>query len=538
MRVPIVLFAAAAVVIVAAWAWLGRPVPMPPSPLAAGEKLYCVSYAPFRGSQNPLDAGTRISAAQIDEDLARLSKITDCVRTYSIEHGLDQIAGIAGRYGLKVMQGLWLSGLPQKNEVEIATAIALAKRHPDVIRSIVVGNEVLLRGEMAAADLAATIRRVKQAVPVPVTYADVWEFWLRNPAVYDAVDFVTIHILPYWEDFPIRARDAAAHVDSIRARLVAAFPAKEILIGETGWPSAGRMREGALPSPADQARVLHEVLAAAKRGNYRVNVIEALDQPWKRRLEGTVGGHWGLLDDRRREPKFVWGAAVSNHPAWKLQAGLGVALAAVVFAAGWTSRRASDPPAPAARWAMVGLMAAVAGIAIGWTVEKVALESLGWGQWVRSGILLFAAGAAPLLAAVALMREAAVPRFGDVLVRQNRERLAATALLLGLVLITVTVLAIQIALGLVFDPRYKDFPFPGLAAAVLPLSLLAIRRQPSGSGSTAATAEILSALTLGLAAGYIALNEGFGNWQARITVIWLLLLSLTLLRFADARSRG
>ena len=132
---------------------------------------------------------------------------------------------------------------------------------------------------------------------MPVTYADVWEFWLRNRDVAAAVDFITIHILPYWEDFPIPARNAAAHVESIRRRMVAAFPGKEVIIGEVGWPSAGRMREGALPSPANQARVIQDVLALGKRENFRVNVIEAFDEPWKRALEGTVGGHWGLLDD-------------------------------------------------------------------------------------------------------------------------------------------------------------------------------------------------------------------------------------------------
>ena len=48
---------------------------------------------------------------------------------------------------------------------------------------------------------------------VPVTYADVWEFWLRYREVGDDVDFVTVHFLPYWEDVPARAEDAAAHVD-------------------------------------------------------------------------------------------------------------------------------------------------------------------------------------------------------------------------------------------------------------------------------------------------------------------------------------
>ena len=189
-----------------------------------------------------------------------------------------------------------------------------------------VGNEVLLRGEMTAADLAANIRSVKSQVTIPVTYADVWEFWLRHREVYDAVDFVTIHILPYWEDFPIRARHAAAHVEAIRKRMAVAFPGKEILIGETGWPSAGRMREGALPSRANQAKVVSEILALAKRENFRVNLIEAYDQPWKRQLEGTVGGYWGLIDAVNRAVKFPPNQPISNYPLWKLHMASGMGL--------------------------------------------------------------------------------------------------------------------------------------------------------------------------------------------------------------------
>src|SRR3979409_88556 len=52
---PIVgaLFAVVAAAIVAAWAWLGAAVGMPPAPFGAGEKLYCISYAPFRGPPSP-----------------------------------------------------------------------------------------------------------------------------------------------------------------------------------------------------------------------------------------------------------------------------------------------------------------------------------------------------------------------------------------------------------------------------------------------------------------------------------------------------
>src|SRR5262249_55704348 len=284
-KLPFGLFVFAVAIIVGTWWWLGQTVQMPPSPLGAAEKLQCVSYAPFRRDQTPFDLSLHVEAAQIEDDLTRLALLTDCVRTYSVDRGLDQIAGIAQRHGLKVLQGLWLGNDADKNRYQIETTVALVKRYPDVIRAVVVGNEVLLRGELSATDLAGMMRQVKAAVQVPVTYADVWEFWLRNRALAADADFITIHILPYWEDFPIAAANAAAHVDSIHARVAAAFPGKDILIGEVGWPSAGRMREGALPSASNQARVMQEVLARARQANYRVNLIDAFDQPWKRQLE-------------------------------------------------------------------------------------------------------------------------------------------------------------------------------------------------------------------------------------------------------------
>src|SRR3984957_15808615 len=355
----VVFFALATAAIVAAWGWLGAAVEMPASPLGPGEKIPCVSYAPFRGDQDPFGPDVPIDPRQIDDTLARHKPLTDCIRTYSVDHGLDQIPEIAARHGMKVMLGLWLSSLPDASRHQTEIAIALARRFPDVIQSVVVGNEVLLRGEMSAPDLVATIRAVKAQVTMPVTYADVWEFWLRYPEIATAVDFITIHILPYWEDFPIPVGAAAAHVGAIRSKVAAAFPNREILIGEFGWPSAGRMREGALPSRANQARVLQQVLAQAKRDGYRVNVIEAFDQPWKRRLEGTVGGHWGLYDAYDRQAKFTWGAAVSNHPAWRWQAGGGVALAAAIFAAALAARRRAAVPLRPGPWLAIGAAALV-----------------------------------------------------------------------------------------------------------------------------------------------------------------------------------
>src|SRR6476646_6598402 len=346
-RTPLALLLTSLGMVAAAWWWLATPINLARAPIDPNAKLQCVSYAPFRDAQTPLIPTTHIDAEQIAQDLAQLAKITDCVRTYSIENGLDQVRALAAKVGLKVIQGIWLSSNRIKNLAQISVAVALTKEHPGTITALVVGNEVLLRGEMTTSDLAAHIRSVKSRVTVPVTYADVWEFWLRNREVYDAVDFVTIHILPYWEDIPVRAKFAATHVDSIRKRMAVAFPGKEILIGETGWPSAGRMREGALPSRTNQARVVSEILGLAKQENFRVNLIEAYDQPWKRQLEGTVGGYWGLIDSVQRAVKYPPNEAISNFPFWKLQMGCGMALSALVFgAAGLTLRRRPWQPRP------------------------------------------------------------------------------------------------------------------------------------------------------------------------------------------------
>src|SRR5882724_11950882 len=445
LRTPLALLLISLGAIAAVWWWLATPINLARAPIDPNAKLLCVSYAPFRDTQTPLMLTTHIAPEQIAQDLAQLAKITDCVRTYSIENGLDQVPALAAKVGLKVIQGIWLGSNRLKNLAQISTVVGLTKEYPSVITAVVVGNEVLLRGEMTTSDLAAHIRSVKSQVAVPVTYADVWEFWLRNREIYEAVDFVTIHILPYWEDFPIRARHAAAHVDSIRKRMAVAFPGKEILIGETGWPSQGRMREGALPSRTNQARVVSEILLLAKREGFRVNLIEAYDQPWKRQLEGTVGGYWGLFDAVQRAVKYPPGIAISNFPSWKLQMGCGMALSVFIFAAALlTLRRQPWKPRPVA-WVAVAVSATTAGILLGIAADKMFYESYGIGGALKWGALLTAGIASPLLCAHALMSGGSLPSFLELFGPREKRTQSVFTILLGLMLVVATLVAAETA---------------------------------------------------------------------------------------------
>jgi glucan 1,3-beta-glucosidase len=533
LRTPLALLLISLSAIAAIWWWLATPINLARAPIDPNAKLLCVSYAPFRGDQTPLVPTTQIGPDQIAEDLAQLAKISDCVRTYSIENGLDQVPALAAKAGLKVIQGIWLGGNRLKNLAQIQTAVRLTREYPGVITSLVVGNEVLLRGEMTTPDLAATIRSVKSQVEVPVTYADVWEYWLRNREVYDAVDFVTIHILPYWEDLPIRAKYAAIHVDSIRKRMAVAFPGKEILIGETGWPSAGRMREAALPSRANQARVVSEILALAKRENFRVNLIEAYDQPWKRQLEGTVGGYWGLFDAVQRAVKYPPGVAITNYPFWKLQMGCGMALSLAVFGAAWLTLRHRPWRPRAVTWVAVAVSATAAGILLGIAADKMFYESYGIGVWLKWGALAAAGIASPLLAANALMSGRSLPTFLDLLGPRDGTPRHVLGIPLAVVLAITTLIAVETALGFVFDPRYKDFPYAALTMAVVPLwTLMALNRPQEGARPIA---ESVFAGLLAGAALYTGFNEGRDNWQSLWTCAIYLMLAITLWRARGAQ---
>jgi exo-beta-1,3-glucanase (GH17 family) len=505
---------------------LAKPVTLDRAPIDTAAKLDCVSYAPFRGDQTPLNQELIVNPAQIREDLVEIARISKCIRTYSVDNGLDKVPELASQVGLQVLLGVWIGNGRLKNAQLVETAVKLTREYPHTIRAIVVGNEVLLHGDMTPSDLRELLRSVKARVNVPVTYADVWEFWLRYREVQDSVDFITAHVLPYWEDLPVRAEDAAVHVANIQKRLATAFPGKEILIGETGWPSMGRMREGALPSRTNQARVISEILDVAKRENFRVNLIEAYDASWKRYWEGTVGGNWGFFDAEHRELKYPPGVAISNYPSWKLQMGSGMVLAVCVFAAAWlTLRRRPWPPRPAC-WIAVGVSATTAGILLGIATDKVAYESFGVGGWLERGSLLAAAIASPLLCASALMSGRSLPSFLELYGPRDSRIRSFPTLLLGLVLTLTTLLAAETALGAIFDARWRDFQFAALTMAALPFSTLALLNRPNSGARP--IAETIFAGLFATAAFYSIFIEGTENWQAMWTAAAYFLFGTTL----------
>src|SRR5580692_1599456 len=91
VRTPLALLLISLTIIASAWWWLAQPVMLARAPIDSTAKLECVSYAPFRDGQTPLNPKLEVSAEQIREDLIHLSEISRCVRTYSVDNGLNQV---------------------------------------------------------------------------------------------------------------------------------------------------------------------------------------------------------------------------------------------------------------------------------------------------------------------------------------------------------------------------------------------------------------------------------------------------------------
>lgn len=510
------------------WAARGAPFSLESSPVAgpaASQLLPCVSYSPFRhragrSDVTPFNPQASVTPAEIEADLRILKSRTNCIRTYGLSQGLDAVPGVARKLGMRVKLGLWLTGDEAQNWRELARGMALASQHLDVVDLLVVGNEVLLRRELSANALGKILTHARQHSPVPVTYADVWEFWLRHAALASTVDVVTVHILPYWEDDPVAVDDAVSHVFKIAASVQQQFAGKPVWVGETGWPAAGRQRAGAVPGKVAQtrfvsglqARVAVEAISGSPTGHrLDFNLIEAFDQPWKRSFEGAMGGHWGLFDQFGNERVALAGQVVVEDAGWwrgPLGAMLGAGLAAAAALAGRLLRRRALVAKPPILPSLPILPIALAGATLG------ALAPLQWlmmQQWDRSpgeyalSISLTLMGA---IASMVFVLPGALPKL------PRARRLMVLVLLFA---------ASTAALVLLLDARYRPFAWWWFLAPTS--ALLAWRIRTAGASIKTSNEEKLLALVLASCAVLIAVNEGWRNHQALSYCALLLVLA-------------
>ena len=324
IRTNIIIAAAIAAITISLWALVNSPESEPAWPAV----IQGFSFSPMQEHNDPLEQRFP-TVEEIDRDLALLEGKTHAVRTYTVEGAQGEIPALAREHGINVALGAWVDERLEKNAVEIERLINIAERNRRNVVRVVVGNEVVLRNDLPVTQLIEYLRHVRSEVGMPVSTAEPWHIWLKYPELVAEVDYLAVHMLPYWEG--LNVDDAVNYVVRRMNELKQAYPGKPIVIAEVGWPSNGRTRQAAVASEANEAIFLRRFLTRAVEEGYVYYIMEAFDQPWKTQNEGAVGAYWGVFDVYRN-PKFEFSAPIVWIPEWRLLATLSVIVALITFA--------------------------------------------------------------------------------------------------------------------------------------------------------------------------------------------------------------
>jgi len=358
----------------AIWAVTHRPRELPDST----GKIAGLAFSAFQRYQSP-HTDQYPDEAEIEADIKLMARYAPRIRNYSAAES-PLVPAIAEKYGLKLMAGAWLDRRWQKNEDEIAALIKQIGEHSNIERAIV-GNEVLLRADMEPEELMQYIERVRGSVGIPVSAAEPWHVWLKYPELANHVDFICVHLLPYWEGVP---SDYALTLSLERYDLIRkTFPDKHVVVGEIGWPSNGDRVKAARATKETEATFLRQFFEIARQRNIDYYVMEAFDQPWKVADEGRAGAYWGMFD-AFREAKFPLVGPVQEDPNWPLKA-LAAGLLALPFVLGFARKFT--------RFAVVGLvfygtLIQLAASLLVWQVTLPFAFYLDPVDWAMLGVLL------------------------------------------------------------------------------------------------------------------------------------------------------
>ncbi|MBC7328089.1 glycosyl hydrolase [bacterium] len=254
-------------------------------------RLHGLCFSPY--IELDPNQGAVVSAERIAEFLDIIAPYCRWIRTFGATHGLEEAPKLAKKRGLFVAAGCWLSSDKNTNEIEVNNLIKLIKE--GWVDLAIVGSEVLFRHDLTEDEIIYYIRKVKET-GIPSTTNDTWAELLEHPRVMQECDVIFANFYPYWEGVSIE--QAIQSLQENYKRLKSSAGNKEVIVGETGWPSAGNPLNNAVPSLENAVSYILQFVSWAKRENIKYFYFEAFDEPWKAKYEGPQGAHWGIWDEK------------------------------------------------------------------------------------------------------------------------------------------------------------------------------------------------------------------------------------------------
>jgi exo-beta-1,3-glucanase (GH17 family) len=298
-----------------------------------------ICYSGYREGQSPR-TGVFPTREQVAADLRILAEHWEYLRLYDAGPHADIVLDVVEHEAMhfKVMLGVdlaaeasnpacpWGADFPpdtleanlRANDDQVARAIVLANRYPDIVFAVAVGNEAAVEWTdhlVPVERLVALCRQVRRSVNQPVTSCDNYVPWgNRLEPLAEVLDFISVHTYPVWE---YRAPSEALDYTKQNYRLVAdRYPDKPVVITEAGWPTAsnGRGIDPANASEELQARYHHQLMAWTAADEILTFVFEAFDEPWKGSPDPLEPEkHWGLFTVDRTPKLAMQGLAGSGR---------------------------------------------------------------------------------------------------------------------------------------------------------------------------------------------------------------------------------
>ncbi len=266
-----------------------------------------INYAPIQPGSDPTGV---LTEEQIGQDLDMIAQKFTTIRIYQSQGVGEQIVNLARDKQIQVVIEAWLTSDSAHNEAEIASAITLANRYSNVV-GVIVGSEVLSRGDMTPEQLIDAITRVRQGVPstIPVGYSEVFMKWVQNPEVAQVVDWVGLDSFGFLD---CQAEQAAIRYSINQWALLISNPAfsnEKVVLTETGWPSDGLVNDclnQEAATPASQAQFVDDLINNVTAAQLDTFVLEFADSTW-RCSDGSdsYACAWGLVE-ANRNPKAAW----------------------------------------------------------------------------------------------------------------------------------------------------------------------------------------------------------------------------------------
>lgn len=190
----------------------------------------------------------------------------------------------------------------KRNDEQLKLLIELANQYPKEIIAVSVGNEN--RPDWGS-DLVPVERLIERAkllrknVKQIVTYNEGAGEWLKLQELVSELDMISIHSYPVWNHVDIE--DAVAYNRKDLAQIREAYPHKQVIFTECGWPtdcneSIDRDQVG----EENQKRYLREFVEWTTEEQIPAFLFEAFDEPWKGgNDEHEPEKHWGIWNEDR-----------------------------------------------------------------------------------------------------------------------------------------------------------------------------------------------------------------------------------------------